>query len=212
MQQMLFLDNVGYAELVLNESSNGSCRFKAKLQEANAVNKNRRMYTFDVLNSNIASLNEAIKNRGLYGELDHPSDSIVHLTNVSHLITKVWWEGNIMMGEGEILNTPSGKVLKALMEANGRIGMSSRGVGNGQTNEEGVMVIGESYKLITFDCVADPSCYAAFQTRIGESQEINTVLDKPTVNKSINSKAFTGFVGSLLESKLQEIKEKIRKK
>jgi hypothetical protein len=70
------------------------------------------------------------------------------------------------MGEGVILNTPHGKILKALINDGVRVGISSRGVGNGKVNEEGILVIGESYKLITFDAVADPSTAHAFQEKV----------------------------------------------
>jgi len=69
------------------------------------------------------------------------------------------------MGQGEILNTPCGKLLKSLINDGVRVGISSRGVGNGKVNENGILVIGESYKLITFDAVADPSTHSAFQQK-----------------------------------------------
>ena len=154
-QPMLLEDCVGYTTIQLSESVNGHLKFRGKFQEANAVNKNKRMYPFDVLAGNVEKLEECVHSRGLYGELDHPTDSIIHLSNASHVVTKLWWEGNTLMGEGEILPTPSGMILKKLIESGCRIGISSRGVGNGQTNNEGVLVIGESYRLIAFDAVAE---------------------------------------------------------
>jgi len=68
--------------LNLNESTtteNGTVKFKGKFQEAEAVNKNKRMYPFGVLDENVKRLNDHIKGRGLIGELDHPTDSIIHL-------------------------------------------------------------------------------------------------------------------------------------
>jgi hypothetical protein len=62
-------------------------------------------------------------------------------------------------------------VLKALIEDGVKIGISSRGVGNGKVNEDGILVIGESYKLITFDAVADPSTFAAFQEKVVSKNE-----------------------------------------
>ena len=159
MKEYLLIDccTHGGLELSLNESSDkGLTKFRGKFQEADAVNKNKRMYTYDVLNENVKKLGECIKARGLVGELDHPEDSIIHFEKASHIITKLWWEGNVLMGEGEILNTPHGKILRALINDGVRVGVSSRGVGNGKTNENGILVIDESYKLITFDVVADP--------------------------------------------------------
>jgi hypothetical protein len=101
------------------------------------------------------------------------------------------------------------------MEAGGRIGISSRGVGNGQTNNEGVLVIGESYKLITFDAVADPSTYAAFQQPMNKvsSKRENFEPVKPIVeNHNVNSKAFVSYFGLALDNQMQSIKKDIRKK
>jgi hypothetical protein len=155
-------------EMDLHESAgnSGIVKFRGKFQEADAINKNKRTYPFNVLNDNVKSLQETIKNGGLIGELDHPTDSIVHFANASHKISRLWWEGKTLMGEGVILNTPHGKILKALINDGVRVGISSRGVGNGKVNEEGILVIGESYKLITFDAVADPSTSQAFQEKV----------------------------------------------
>lgn len=167
MEQALLIDCCGFADMDLMESATGGLlKFRGKFQEAEAVNKNKRMYPYDVLNGNIKKLQESLRSRSLIGELDHPTDSIVHFANASHLVTKLWWEGNTLMGEGEVLNTPMGKVLKALVNDGVRVGISSRGVGNGKVNENGILVIGESFKLITFDAVADPSTYNAFQEKV----------------------------------------------
>ena len=167
---MLLIDSClnGGFEINLNESNidKGLLKFRGKFQEAEAVNKNKRLYPFSVLDENVQRLVEVVNRRGLVGELDHPTDSIIHFKEASHVITKLHWEGNILIGEGEVLNTPHGKVLKALLNDGVRVGISSRGVGNGKVNENGILVIGESYRLITFDAVADPSCHAAFQEKV----------------------------------------------
>jgi hypothetical protein len=142
-----------------------------------------------VLDENVKRLKQVVESRGLVGELDHPTDSIIHFANASHVITKLWWEGNVMMGEGEILNTPPGKCLKALINDGVRVGISSRGVGSGRVNENGILVIGESYKLITFDAVADPSCQNAFQERVVDGSKRESyydsreIVDKPAVTR-----------------------------
>ncbi len=183
--QMLLVDccvDSGF-ELELSESTTGRglVKFRGKFQEAQAINKNKRMYPYEVLDENVVKLQEAIKDRRLVGELDHPTDSIIHFANASHVVSKLWWEGNILMGEGEILNTPHGRVLKALIEDGVKVGISSRGVGNGKVNEDGILVIGEGYKLITFDAVADPSTYAAFQEKVVDKKE--SVVHSPKVDQ-----------------------------
>lgn len=227
-EQMLLIDccaNSGFS-LELNEgatSSKGLVKFRGKFQEAEAVNKNKRMYPYDVLDENLQRMQELVEDRRLVGELDHPTDSIIHFANCSHLVTKLWWDGNVLMGEGEILNTPSGRVLKALIEDGVKVGISSRGVGNGTTNEDGILVIGESYKLITFDAVADPSTHAAYQERIVNKKEsvVHSRIDEPrkdaksvVKNESssihnVNKEALIACLGGFVKSQAEEIKSRL---
>lgn len=206
--------------LGLNESSDrGLTRFRGKFQEADSVNKNKRMYPQTVLEMNVRGLNECIKERGLVGELDHPEDSIIHFEKASHVVTKLWWEGNVLMGEGEILNTPHGKILRALVNDGVRVGISSRGVGNGKVNENGILVIGESYKLITFDAVADPSTFAAFQHKVtGKTESFKPVPNNvsATVTKNensnvnkVNKEALIACLGGIVKNQTNNILKRL---
>lgn len=229
--QFLLIDcctNSGF-EINLCESSShkgGLTKFRGKFQEAEAVNKNKRMYPYSVLDENVHRLQEALAERRLIGELDHPTDSIVHFGNASHLVTKLWWDGNVLMGEGEILNTPSGKVLQALINDGVKVGISSRGVGNGQSNEDGILVIGESYKLITFDVVADPSCFAAFQekvvnhkesvmpTRSGNDTEVKNPVRNSQKNEhsridKLSKEALIACLGGVVKSQTESIRSRL---
>jgi hypothetical protein len=223
-KQTLFVDccnNSGFT-MNLNESADsGLTRFKGKFQEAEAVNKNKRIYPYAVLEDNVKKLKPIIEARGLVGELDHPADSIIHFEKCSHVITKLWWEGNSLMGEGEILNTPHGRILKSLLNDGVRIGISSRGVGNGRNDENGILVIGESYKLITFDAVADPSTYSAFQEKVVGKKESyepdqakNVSGNFSSKNESssiykVNKEALIACLGGIIETKTSNIKARL---
>ena len=219
--KMLLVDsccNGGFV-LDLNESTDrGLTKFKGKFQEAEAVNKNKRMYPYAVLDENVKKLVPVIESRGLVGELDHPTDSIIHFEKASHVITKLWWDGNNLMGEGEILNTPHGRILKALINDGVRVGISSRGVGNGKVNENGILVIGESYKLLTFVAVADPSTHAAFQEKVVSKREsyapVNNSVETAVKNESsgihrISKEALIACLGGIIEDQTTSIKNKI---
>lgn len=219
-QRQLLVDwTDGAFELQLDESSSdGRVRFKGKFQEAEAVNKNKRRYPFDVLDENVQKLQGVVGNRGLIGELDHPTDSIIHFEKASHLITKLYWEGNVLMGEGEILNTPHGKVLKSLINDGVRIGISSRGVGSGKADENGVLVISDGYKLITFDAVADPSTFEAFQEKVVGRKRENAAPqqnnNEEPKNKdegihTINAEALKALLGGIVREHTDEIKARL---
>lgn len=173
--KFLICDCVGSPsfEIMTNEgtgSNPGSVRFKGKFQEADIQNKNKRIYSYDILERERVRLAPVIKQNRLFGELDHPADSIIHLENASHLITKLWWEGSSMFGEGEILPTPAGRILETIIRCGIPVGISSRGVGTGKVGQDGSMIIDPSFKLITFDVVADPSTNEAFGYAVGEGK------------------------------------------
>lgn len=219
-RDMLLIDccSDGGFVLNLNESTEkGTTKFRGKFQEAEAKNKNNRVYPYSILDENVKKLSPIIKARGLVGELDHPTDSVIHFEKASHIVTNVWWEGNNLMGEGEILNTPAGRILKALLNDGVRVGISSRGVGNGK-EENGVFVIGESYKLITFDAVADPSTHAAFQEKVvGRKENYDLASDfsnSSTKNESrsinkVNKEALIACLGGIIEQQTSNIKARL---
>lgn len=216
-RDMLLIDccTDGSFVMNLNESTDkGTTKFRGKFQEAEAKNKNNRIYPYSILDENVKKLSPIIKARGLVGELDHPTDSVIHFEKASHIVTNVWWEGNNLMGEGEILNTPAGRILKALLNDGVRVGISSRGVGNGR-EENGTFIIGESYKLITFDAVADPSTHAAFQEKVvgkKESFEPTPIIASPVTESKIHTvskEALLACLGGIIESKTHAITKKL---
>jgi prohead core protein serine protease len=209
-----------FMEMNLNESSDrksGLTRFKGKFQEAEAVNKNKRSYPFSVLDENVKKLQEALQQRGLVGELDHPTDSIIHFEKASHVVTKLWWEGNSLMGEGEILPTPAGEILNALIKSGVRVGISSRGVGSGKVDENGILVISDSYKLITFDAVADPSTFNAFQAKVGGKSETyiptqntrSAAKNEGSGIHKVNKDALIACLGGIITKETSTIKARL---
>ena len=65
------------------------------------------------------------------------------------------------MGKLEVLPTPSGDILKGLVNAGVKIGISSRGLGSVRESREGTLV-NEDFQLICFDIVQEPSTPGAF--------------------------------------------------
>ena len=143
-------------------SNDGRLIVKGVLQRAEAKNQNGRIYPRDTLVREAKKYAQVqIKERRALGELDHPDTSVVELKNCSHLITEVWWEGNNVMGKLEVLNTPSGRTLKALAESACGIGISSRGLGSVRNKGKHV-IVDDDFNLICFDVVSDPSAPGAF--------------------------------------------------
>ena len=88
-------------------------------------------------------------------------------------------EGNKVIGEAELLNTPAGKVLQELVKAGVKIGISSRAVG-GLTYDadKDAYVVNENLRLITWDMVSDPSCQGAFPGLMENQQVLSETTEK----------------------------------
>ena len=145
-------------------------------QRAGTKNGNGRIYRKQTLQREIENYQKSISERRSLGELDHPDDSVINLKNASHLVAKMWWDGENVMGKIEVLNTPSGKILKDLIKSNVKLGISSRGLGSVK-EEQGHIMVEDDFQLICFDIVSEPSTPGAYVTpQANMSPDINVYL------------------------------------
>ena len=119
------------------------------------------------------------------GELDHPESSVINLKNVSHNISDMWWDGNNVMGKIEILPTPSGNILKALIENGITVGVSSRGMGSLKQMGE-VLEVQDDFELLCWDFVSTPSNPDSFMHLISEGLDFSNQSDYKKVNSIIS--------------------------
>jgi hypothetical protein len=160
----------------INESmkeNNGKLVVRGVLQRAESKNQNGRVYPKDILVREAKKYtDEFINERRAMGELDHPESSVVNLQNVSHNVRKMHFEGDNLMGEVEVLGTPSGNILKELFKSGIKLGISSRGMGSVETvNENGkeAQEVQPDFELIAFDFVSNPSTHGAFMYPVNEA-------------------------------------------
>ena len=141
------------------------------IQRAEAKNQNGRIYPREILEREIENyVNGPVKESRALGELDHPESSVINLQNVSHNITKVYWEGDDVMGEVEILSTPAGNILKELFRNGITVGISSRGMGSVKDNmSEGTVEVQDDFELLCWDFVSTPSTHGAYMAPIGRA-------------------------------------------
>ena len=132
------------------------------LQRANAKNQNGRIYPLAILMREAKKYEEFVKERRALGECDHPESPVVNLKNVSHLVSEMWFNGNDLMGNLEILSTPSGNILKELLKNNSKLGISSRGLGSVKEIDETTVEVEDDFSLVAFDAVSNPSTQGAF--------------------------------------------------
>lgn len=148
------------------------------LQRAGAKNQNGRVYPKQILQRECMRYQkEYIDQHRALGELDHPESSIVNLNNVSHNILKIWWNGDDLMGAVQVLDTPSGKILKELFKAGITLGISSRGLGSvKELRSEGVVEVQDDFELICWDFVSNPSTHGAFMRPVSMNESVNKNL------------------------------------
>lgn len=152
------------------ENIKGKLVLRGKIQACDQKNQNGRIYPRNVLERELKNYEVLIKERRALGELDHSDLSIVELKSVSHLVTRVWWEGNDLWGDIEVLDgTPNGKTLRSLIEQNVKIGASSRSVGSIKESSEGSIVQDDLVIVALVDAVSDPSTREAFMYPLKES-------------------------------------------
>ena len=161
-------------------TNGGKLIVRGVLQRAEAKNQNGRIYPREILVREAKKYTkEFIKQRRAMGELDHPESSVVNLSNVSHNIKEMNWEGNNLLGTVEVLSTPSGNILKELFKSGIKLGISSRGMGSVETiKEDDVQQVGNDFELIAFDFVSNKYTHGAFMYPVNESVDKTPVVGR----------------------------------
>jgi hypothetical protein len=194
---------------VINEGKEGNSRLRlrGKFQQCDEQNNNGRVYPRKILEAQVQAIQEKIGDRSLVGALDHPANDAIHLSQASHVITglNVDKDGSVI-GECEILSTPNGKIVQALINDGVKIGISSRGVGSVTEGIKG-KIVNEDFKLITFDLVSDPSTRGAFP-ELSESMRENSQRAQEIVSKHKKDRVLL----TMLENKINEAMKNSKKK
>lgn len=138
------------------------------LQKANTLNRNGRVYPYDILRREATKYMQAVEENRALGELDHPDSAVVSLRQSSHKVIDMWWQGEELYGKVEILDPDcdDARRLRGLLKSNVMLGISSRGVGSVKTIK-GEDVVQDDFELIAFDFVSSPSTPGAYLFKEG---------------------------------------------
>jgi len=155
------------ARLIESRDQSKNLFLVGRMMAAEQRNLNQRVYPKAQIERAVSVINAGIK-EGTYvmGELNHPDGLSIDLKNVSHIITEAWMDGNNAVGKCKILDTPSGLIVKSLIEGGVKLGVSSRGTGN--VTSEGIV---EDFSFLTVDVVATPSGPGCYPDVVRESVE-----------------------------------------
>jgi len=174
--------------LMLSEgkmSDRGNPMVEGILATAEVKNGNGRYYSKELWQREIDKYMQSVKENRALGELDHPESSVINLKNVSHNIKDMWWDGDQVMGKIEILPTPSGNILKALIENGITCGVSSRGMGSLE-EKNGVLEVQDDFELLCWDFVSTPSNPGSYMHLAeGKVQQIDTYKEVNNIVREI---------------------------
>ena len=169
----LISEEVSNAEYLIEEK-NGKKVYKIRgvFLQSNIKNRNGRVYPKDILMKEVTRYNkEFINKHRAFGELGHPDGPTVNLERVSHMVNKLYPDGDNFIGEAKIMDTPYGKIVKNLIDEGAQLGVSSRGMGSILQKNGANYVKDDFYLATAADIVADPSAPDAFVEGIMEGKE-----------------------------------------
>ena len=154
------------SNLSMTKDADGSVVLEGVFTEIGVKNKNNRIYEEAEVLPHINELKEKVKTNKLLGELDHPKDFDISLSNVSHVIEDLEYDKDKkqVLGRIRLLNTSKGKEAQALIEDGIPLHISSRAAGT--VDEAGKVKI---KKFFTYDLVADPGFENAELSKVNES-------------------------------------------
>ena len=169
----LISEEVSNAEYLIEEK-NGKKEYKIRgvFLQSNIKNRNGRVYPKDILMKEVKRYNKEFINKNrAFGELGHPDGPTVNLERVSHMVNKLYPDGDNFIGEAKIMDTPYGKIVKNLIDEGAQLGVSSRGMGSIIQRNGANYVKDDFYLATAADIVADPSAPEAFVEGIMEGKE-----------------------------------------
>ena len=146
---------------------------KGPYMMAEGVNRNKRVYPLEEMQREVKRYNSfMVKTGRAMGELNHPTTADVDLERACHLVTELSQDGNVFYGKSKVLSTPTGLIVRSLINDGVRVGMSSRALGQliPESGQDGINRV-KDFKLVAIDCVADPSFPKAFVNGILESKQ-----------------------------------------
>ncbi len=192
----LILESAHVAEIRnFKKTPLGTIRFTAVIQEANRENRNRRTYPKNVLEQGMKdfTVTKGMATLNFGGEAGHPTNkdmavqSQLNPLKFSHIIRKLWWEGDLLVGDLETANNDVGKGMAGLIEQGVQVGFSLRAQGDVAPGFGGGTVVKPGLRIVGWDWVMNPSHDKAYMREIGNlSVNESACLNESFVSESLN--------------------------
>jgi len=162
---VLILENSNH-KLKVKESSDKNYVLEGVFCQFGVENNNKRIYEEREYLPHLDYLQDKIKLGNLTGQLDHPQDFEVRLSEASHLIEGLEYDEDKrqVIGKVRLLSTSKGRDARALIDDGVQLSISSRAAGVVESDKSVKIK-----RIFTYDLVADPGFANAQLTRLNES-------------------------------------------
>ena len=197
-------------EVVTEATKDGGKKYAIEgvFMSAEQKNRNGRIYPRPVMEGAVNKyVTEQVSKGRAVGELNHPEGPTVNLDKVSHKIESLKWEGNDVVGQATILETPMGQIVRGLLDGGVKLGVSTRGMGSLESRG-GAMVVKPDFLLNAVDIVQDPSAPSAFVNGVMEGVEWvwNNGIIEPQAIEKIETEIKKAPRADLYETQVREFK------
>lgn len=140
---------------VLTESAEGKepeYFIEGVFLQSEIKNRNGRIYPREVMAHAVdVYKREYVDKQRAYGELNHPNDLSINLDRISHLITDIYQDpqdNRLWRAKAKLLDTPCGRIAKAILREGGHLGVSSR-AGGSVVHRNGADIVQNDFRLVT---------------------------------------------------------------
>jgi len=166
LQEHLTFDQASIVTEAKDDGNGGKSMYMEGIfVQGNQVNQNKRVYPQSEIQKAVGTIQKRIDDGyTVLGEADHPDDLQVNLDRVSHMIERMWMNGQDGYGRLKLLPTPMGNICITLLGNGVKLGVSSRGSGN--VNDGGKV---SDFEIQTVDIVANPSAPDAYPDPLYET-------------------------------------------
>lgn len=165
-------------------------------------NLNERVYGSTLMENVSRNAKPSFESRELLSSVnEHPSEPYVTPGQASHIVIDSWVKDGVFYNKWEILETATGKDLRALVEANVAFGVSIRGVGS--VDYQGNIL--EDYEFLGCDCVAEPSAQLRVKGQVVKENSQPSIFKKEsnTMKTKESTLAYLGEQRVLIDSELK---------
>jgi len=173
--------------LIENSASGRKYVIEGRFATGDEKNANGRIYESRILHPAMKKyVTEKVAVGRGFGELNHPASPQVNFERVVMVIESMKPDGSHWNGRAKIINEGYGKLVTAIMEAGGRVGVSTRALGT-LRSENGVNYVNSDLVFSAIDVVSDPSGPGCWVNGINESVTYDMLEDGRVIELAVDS-------------------------